>query len=139
MRCLYCGKQLALLKRLTGGGEFCSDAHKQSYQEEYNRLALSRLLQAQSKPGEIKTVHKPPTPADQPLAPGASRRRSLPATEPVQESPAPSRPPLQAPPQAPPQARPQASSYALISGRGYYQPAATSPAALEEPAQPTAR
>src|ERR1700722_431527 len=49
MRCLYCGKELAFLKRLTGGGEFCSDTHKQSYQEEYNRLALSRLLQAQSK------------------------------------------------------------------------------------------
>ena len=49
MRCLYCGKELALLKRLTGGGDFCSDAHKQSYQEEYNRLALSRLLQAQKK------------------------------------------------------------------------------------------
>src|ERR1700727_674659 len=49
MRCLYCGKELALLKRLTGGGDFCSDAHKQSYQEEYNRLALGRLLQAQKK------------------------------------------------------------------------------------------
>jgi len=47
MRCRYCGKELALLKRLTGGGEFCSDSHKQSYQDEYNRLALSRLLQAQ--------------------------------------------------------------------------------------------
>src|SRR5579859_3331589 len=49
MRCLYCGKELALLRRLTGGGEFCSEGHKQSYQEEYNRLALSRLLQAQKK------------------------------------------------------------------------------------------
>ncbi len=49
MRCLYCGKELALLKRLRGGGDFCSDAHKQSYQEEYNRLALGRLLQAQKK------------------------------------------------------------------------------------------
>jgi hypothetical protein len=49
MRCLYCGKELALLKRLRGGGDFCSDSHKQSYQEEYNRLALSRLLQAQKK------------------------------------------------------------------------------------------
>jgi hypothetical protein len=49
MRCLYCGKELALLKRLTKGGDFCSDAHKQSYQEEYNRLALGRLLQAQKK------------------------------------------------------------------------------------------
>src|SRR5258708_16989463 len=47
MRCLYCGKELALLKRWTGGGEFCSDAHRQRYQEEYNQLALNRLLQAQ--------------------------------------------------------------------------------------------
>src|ERR1700748_1992328 len=46
MRCLYCGKELALFKRLTGGGEFCSDAHRQKYQEEYNQLALTRLLQA---------------------------------------------------------------------------------------------
>src|SRR6202142_1216085 len=88
MRCLYCGKELALLKRLTGGGEFCSDAHKHSYQEEYNRLALSRLLQAQSKPGEIKTHVTPPVPVQglgQPLPPGASRRRALPASAPAPE------------------------------------------------------
>jgi hypothetical protein len=67
MRCLYCGKELALLKRLTGGGEFCSDSHKQSYQEEYNRLALSRLLQAQSKTGDKAVAQnapvRPPEPA----------------------------------------------------------------------------
>lgn len=57
MRCLYCGKELALLKRLTGGGDFCSEAHKQSYQEEYNRLALSRLLQAQKK--KQQSSHSP--------------------------------------------------------------------------------
>jgi hypothetical protein len=50
MRCLYCGKELALLKRLRGGGDFCSDAHKQSYQEEYNRLALGRLLAHKKRP-----------------------------------------------------------------------------------------
>jgi hypothetical protein len=55
MRCLYCGKELPLFKRLRGG-EFCSDAHRQSYQEEYTQLALSRLLQANSA-GEL-------TPAD---------------------------------------------------------------------------
>ena len=61
MRCRYCGKELALLKRLTGGGEFCSEAHKQSYQEEYNRLALSRLLQAQTKtPAEAVGKHAEP-------------------------------------------------------------------------------
>jgi hypothetical protein len=64
MRCLYCGKELALLKRLTKGGEFCSEAHKQSYQDEYNKLGLSRLLQARTKAGESKAAQKaPPAPA----------------------------------------------------------------------------
>ena len=59
MRCLYCGKELALLKRWTGGGEFCSDAHRQRYQAEYNELALKRLLQA--KPPEDKRHQKSKT------------------------------------------------------------------------------
>jgi len=63
MRCLYCGKELALLKRWTGGGEFCSDAHRQRYQEEYNQLALNRLLQA-----------KPPTKAEAPEAEAKSTK-----------------------------------------------------------------
>lgn len=54
MRCLYCGKHLPLLRKLTGGGEFCSDAHRDKYHEEYNRLAVSRLLQAQSRPEETR-------------------------------------------------------------------------------------
>jgi hypothetical protein len=49
MRCLYCGKQLALFRKLTGGGEFCSDSHKHAYHEEYNKLALSRLMEAQTR------------------------------------------------------------------------------------------
>src|SRR5579864_7358924 len=56
MRCLYCGKELALLKRLTGSGQFCSEAHKVSYHDEYNRIALSRLLQAQTKPAPPKPL-----------------------------------------------------------------------------------
>jgi hypothetical protein len=44
MRCLHCGKALPLLKRLSGG-EFCSDAHRREYQQEYSQLALSRLQQ----------------------------------------------------------------------------------------------
>ncbi len=70
MRCLYCGKELALLKRLTGGGEFCSEAHKQSYQEEYNRLALSRLLQAQKKgqPAASGPIAPPAPPPPEPVA-----------------------------------------------------------------------
>src|SRR5437899_2176882 len=47
MRCLYCDRPLALLKRLTGDGEFCSKEHRQIYQKEHNRLALARLLEAQ--------------------------------------------------------------------------------------------
>jgi hypothetical protein len=58
MRCLYCGKHLALLRKLTGGGEFCSDAHRDKYQEEYNRLAVSRLIQAQARPDEVKKPTK---------------------------------------------------------------------------------
>ena len=56
MRCLYCGKQLALFRRLTGGGEFCSDAHKASYHDEFNRLALARLKQAQEKSDELRAA-----------------------------------------------------------------------------------
>ena len=52
MRCLYCGKSLALFKKLTGGGEFCSEVHKQKYHEEYNRLALNRLMEAQTRQEE---------------------------------------------------------------------------------------
>jgi hypothetical protein len=58
MRCLYCGKHLALFRKLTGGGEFCSDGHRDKYQEEYNRLAVSRLLQAQARPEEAKPKKK---------------------------------------------------------------------------------
>lgn len=52
MRCLYCGNELALFKKLTRGGEFCSEAHRHRYQEEYNRLALSRLLQVEKPTAE---------------------------------------------------------------------------------------
>src|SRR5690242_2990177 len=87
MQCLYCGKELALFKRLTGS-EFCSDAHKRSYQEEYNRLAVSRLLQAQPK------AETPPTPlrrqrgveAEAPeFLEGGKRRIEAPKPEPPPE------------------------------------------------------
>ena len=110
MRCLYCGKQLPLLKKLTGGGEFCSEAHRQKYQEEYNKLALSRLLQTQNADsdaphrGELVLASRQhpalqagrpplraleaPRSADSPLTgnwtPGANRtQRALPAPTPL--------------------------------------------------------
>src|SRR5579884_848522 len=60
MRCLYCGKQLAFYRRLAGRGEFCSDAHRRSYQDEYNRLALSRLLQNPNAGEEPQAAPLPP-------------------------------------------------------------------------------
>src|SRR5437016_3181449 len=80
MRCLYCGKELALLKRLRGGGEFCSDAHRQQYQEEYNQLALTRLLQAnpQGQPPEAPNRAGAPHPVlvSGSGAPAESRERT---------------------------------------------------------------
>src|SRR5579884_1711790 len=61
MRCLYCGRQLAFFRRLPGGGEFCSDAHRTAYQEEYNRLALSRLLQTGNSGEEPQPILPPPS------------------------------------------------------------------------------
>ena len=48
MKCLYCGGPLtlALLKKITGAGEFCSDECRRGYQSEFNRLAVGRLQQA---------------------------------------------------------------------------------------------
>ncbi|MDP8991122.1 MAG: hypothetical protein M3N41_13705, partial [Acidobacteriota bacterium] len=53
MRCLQCGKDLPLLKRMSGS-EFCSDAHRREYQKEYSDLALGRLLQ--SKPPGLQNI-----------------------------------------------------------------------------------
>ena len=47
MRCLHCGVERALLKKLAGSENFCSEAHRLAYREEFSRLALDRLLQSQ--------------------------------------------------------------------------------------------
>lgn len=77
MRCLYCGNELALLKKLTGYGEFCSEAHRQKYQEQYNRLALTRLLQAQD-PEPLRRplpLSRTPVRASNTLRAGQDRRQ----------------------------------------------------------------
>ena len=43
MRCLYCGRELALLKRLAGNGAFCSEAHREDYRKKFDQIALGRL------------------------------------------------------------------------------------------------
>jgi hypothetical protein len=85
MRCLHCGKELALLKRLTGGGDFCSDAHKHLYQEEYNRIGLNRLLQAQARSNKAAGPKAPDPPATAPV-PVAVEEPVEQAEEPVLES-----------------------------------------------------
>lgn len=74
MRCLYCGNELALLKKLTGHGEFCSEAHRQKYQEQYNRLALSRLLQSDRPPERRPPLSKTAVRPNNTLGPGKARR-----------------------------------------------------------------
>jgi hypothetical protein len=77
MRCLYCGKELALFKRLRGG-EFCSDAHRQRYQEEYTQLALNRLLHAQPSQERDSTAAKPQElKLAEPESPALKRRERL--------------------------------------------------------------
>ena len=49
MRCLYCGEPLSLLRKLTGKAEFCSEAHRVAYQDEFNSLALQRLASQPSQ------------------------------------------------------------------------------------------
>ena len=111
MRCLYCGKELALLKRLRGGSEFCSDAHRQQYQEEYNQLALNRLLQAKPEPKPEPKTEPEPVPVaetasasaprfaavlDAPEAPPAPRNGSTPVARAMPPA-TPAEPPKPAP------------------------------------------
>jgi hypothetical protein len=56
MRCLHCGKELAVFKRLARQ-EFCSDDHRRQYREKYDQLALGRLLE--EKPPEDGTQSGP--------------------------------------------------------------------------------
>lgn len=91
MRCLYCGKELALLKRWTRGGEFCSDTHRQRYQEEYNQLAVNRLMQA-----KLSGENKPAVEAQAAPVPNAPESKLAAAFEPPPISP-PRPPPRPAP------------------------------------------
>jgi hypothetical protein len=84
MHCLYCDRPLALLKRLTGDGEFCSKEHRKIYQKEHNQLALARLLDAQPNnnnkkaklPGIPQTLVNPaPAAAPQPVEKREERRQ----------------------------------------------------------------
>lgn len=74
MRCLQCTKPVPLLKRLAGN-EFCSDAHRREYQQEYSQLALGRLLQSKATEPEKNPIETEPRLAistPEPAAPAPS-------------------------------------------------------------------
>lgn len=119
MRCLYCGKELALLKRWTSGGEFCSDSHRQQYQEEYNQLALNRLLQA-----------KPRDPVD---APDKKAPESAPApARKVENAPKPAA--LATPPEIPKTSKAPTPALTLEAAPIAQEPAAEPEPQIEQPA-----
>jgi hypothetical protein len=67
MRCLHCGKDIPLFKRLSGG-EFCSEAHRRDYHQEYSQLALNRLMQASAPQPKSEKHPVAPLLAPQPPA-----------------------------------------------------------------------
>src|SRR5262245_1385481 len=87
MLCLYCDRPLALLKRLTGDGEFCSKEHRKIYQAEHNQLALARLLESQ--PIKKEQLKKEQRPAVQANGPAASPAPPPPVEKPAERQPGP--------------------------------------------------
>jgi len=89
MQCLYCDRPLALLKRLTGDGEFCSKEHRKIYQKEHNQLALARLLESQPGPrGKLLRTDKAENDKPQPAAaPPVAPRAAPPVKERDQRQP----------------------------------------------------
>jgi hypothetical protein len=69
MNCLYCDRPLALLKRLTGDGEFCSKEHRKLYQHEHNQLAIARLLESQHVVSAPQVKPRQGSPAAAPAPP----------------------------------------------------------------------
>ena len=72
MRCLLCGKRLALLRKLTDG-EFCSSAHRKRYVEEEQKLALARLVDEGKRSARARSSRRPDS------TPGGKQRTEEPA------------------------------------------------------------
>src|SRR5258706_14321659 len=85
MRCLHCGKELAVFKRLARQ-EFCSDDHRRQYREKYDQLALGRLLE--EKPPEYGAQSGPKRNKG-PISLGLTDARVPGQTAPAQPPPAP--------------------------------------------------
>lgn len=69
MKCLYCGKKLPMVKKLTAE-EFCTVAHRQAYFAEQEKLAVARLVEEQqrSRASRKPLPRKAPVEAEAPLS-----------------------------------------------------------------------
>lgn len=65
MKCLYCGKKLPIVKKLTAE-KFCSVAHRRAFHDEQEKLGLARLLEDQQRkrPGRRSAPPSSPASAD---------------------------------------------------------------------------
>lgn len=108
MRCLYCGKRLPLLRKLTDP-EFCTAAHRRRYQQEQEKMALARLTDGQEKyssitglntqsNGKRKAAQQGPLPARQEEEPGFLEQRV--EAKPLQNIKAPPAEPIEGGPKA---------------------------------------
>lgn len=57
MRCLYCGKRLSLLHKLSGR-EFCGDEHYALYMQDQESLGLARLIEAKQQYSQKAPANK---------------------------------------------------------------------------------
>src|SRR6185295_13564439 len=55
-RCLYCEGRLPLYRKVTHG-QFCSSAHRKSYWQEQERLAIERLHQSHNTLRSYHVAH----------------------------------------------------------------------------------
>src|ERR1700687_632736 len=90
VRCLYCDGKLPLYRKITSG-QFCSAAHRRSYWQDQERLAVERLhqthdsLRAYRPPEALEAILGKPT-ASEPVS--ASRYYLADQTPEVESNPA---------------------------------------------------
>jgi len=68
MQCLYCGNRISLLRKLKDS-EFCSEEHRDLYQQEQTALALARLTESGNRMNQPRRPVEPLEPVeDAPVA-----------------------------------------------------------------------
>lgn len=67
MNCLYCGRKIPLLRKLSDS-EFCSAEHRQAFRDQESQLALSVLLEARERLDRVSQAAPTPPERPQPAA-----------------------------------------------------------------------